>query len=467
MKRLARHVVIALFVFFLMGCQPTTTASKSRQTAPHISSFSLPLSALEVGLGETKENIVTTIEPAEYNTPYYWTATSSDVTIARSPVKGQIMGLAVGKATLTYQATITDTEGNKPSGTIEVTVKEQVQGSKTIAEALAFTTENAGAIITISGVLESLTKETGVAYLADPLTQKSIKITHSSESDLFYYDLSLAKPAFKSSDKRAGGITNFANGDRVSLVAQVLLDDSGTPYLEGYFTDKGTNTALSTISTNVPENVVFSKTADLAWGESITATVTPPSGKAVATFALEHGGYSESYSSLASGNVYGLLIRSINKLVITFGEPTLKVRARYYFPTSHDSLSNPYTGESLFADIEAHAPIGEKVIDGAYCSQTYPGTKGLLLYNLQKQTTPYFTLSLKDNATLKVEVGAYRYSAGDTTVGSLNGAAEIKPTSFYSETMASYSDKNGIQSVTVSVPIDGAMTISSLVLYSY
>lgn len=467
MKKLSRHFILALSLFFLAGCQVTTLSSKSRQTAPHLTSFSLPIATLEVDLGETKENIVPSIEPIEYNTPYYWTAFSSDVTIARSPQKGQILGLKAGKTTFTYEATIPNGEGLKPSATLDVTIKEKISGSQSIAEALQTTSENAGAIVTISGVLESLNQETGVAFLADPVTQTSIPIAHSSESDLFYYNTLTKKPAFQSSDTHVGSISHYSNGDEVSLIAQILVDAAGAPYLEGYFNEKRANTVLTTITTNVPDNVIFSKSAGLTWGEEIIATVTPPSGKAVTSFMIEHGGYYENYSSLTSGNVYTIAIRSINKLVIVFGEPALKVRARYYFPTSHDNLSDPYTGETLFADIQAHPPMGEQVINGAYCSQTYPGTKGLLLYGLQSQTNPYFSLSLKDNATLKIEISAYRYSAGDTTIGSLNDSTSVAPTSFYAETVASYSDKNGIMDVKVSVPAGGAMTIASLILYSY
>lgn len=458
---------MALSLLFLVGCQGMSSSAKSRLTAPHLTSFSLPFATLEVGVGESKEAIAPVIEPVEYNTPYYWTASSSDVTIARSPKKGQIFGMMAGKATFTYEATISNTDGVKPSASLEVTVKEKISGSQSVAEALQVTPENAGAIVTISGVLESLNPETGAAFLVDSTTEKSIPIAHSSESDLFYYNTLTNQPAFKSSDARVGSIAHYANGDEVSLIAQILVDGSGAPYLEGYFSEKRANTVLTTITTNVPDQVVFSKSTGLAWGETITATLTVPSGQAVTSFLVEHGGYHESYTSRTSGNIYTLAIRSINQLVIVFGEPTLKVRSRYYFPASSDTLSSPYTGETLFADIQAHPPIGEQVIDGASCSQTYPGAKGLLLYSYQSQTSTYFTLSLKDNATLKIEISAYRYSAGDTTVGSLNDSATIAPTSFYAETVASYSDKNGIIDVKVSVPIGGAMTIASLTLYSY
>jgi hypothetical protein len=229
---------------------------------------------------------------------------------------------------------------------------EPVISDTTIADLKKKTATDA-TVVKVSGIFDSITDNAaGNGYLVDSSTGDAIAIYGSTktaanlvktDSGKGYYTGAWTKP------------TDFATNGVVAgsyVTMEVVFTLFGTtPEISGVIVSAVAPTDAAytykfAASAATAENgtVVLSKTADIAFGETITVTATPATGYKIDTVSLSHG-YGKS--NLTDNSGYSFTAQAVNVVTVTFVSATAAVTE---LTLTVDTLAQPsgaYTASNV------------------------------------------------------------------------------------------------------------------------
>ena len=245
---------------------------------------------------EEGDSVEFPVEISPANAPQGFTVTSTDDEVAYYD-SGYVIAGKAGTATLTITSEGVDLTGEHLVTTTTVTVEKAVVPLPTIIDTdieatQAFTNSNENKLYRFSGILEGLshTDKYGNAYVTDPASGKSVKsygMTTTAEGTIAWNE--------------AGTALEFKNPkDAVTTLAEVNNGELVTVY--GIYTPQYKNfsvilesheAATTTYKASVGElengTITLSKSEGIAYGEEITATVTPATDYKIEKVTIDHG----------------------------------------------------------------------------------------------------------------------------------------------------------------------------------
>lgn len=208
-------------------------------------------------------------------------------------------------------------------------------------------------VVKVSGLFDSITDNAaGNGYLVNPTTGDAIAIYGSTKTAANLVKTDSGKGYYTGVWSKA---TDFATNGVVAgsyVTMEVVFTLFGTtPEISGVITSAVAPTDAAytykfAASAAAAENgtVVLGKTADIAFGETITVTATPASGYKIDTVSLSHG-YSKA--NLTDNSGYSFTAQAVNVVTVTFVSATAVVSE---LTLTVDSLAQPsgnYTASNV------------------------------------------------------------------------------------------------------------------------
>ncbi len=195
----------------------------------------------------------------------------------------------------------------------------------TIAKLNALTASVTDTMYTVSGILETKkdTDKYGNGYLTDPATGETIMIygATTTESALAWNDVDTFK--FTNPKDADTTLADVKNGEYITMNVVFTLYGT-TAEIMGVVTSHVAATTKYTASVEANDTctVALSKTEEIAYGEEVTATVTPATEGHVVKEAYVETAQGEKVSILDSleGNTLKFNATVVNKVVVTCGE---------------------------------------------------------------------------------------------------------------------------------------------------
>jgi hypothetical protein len=223
---------------------------------------------IKTGTGTVTLSIVSTIDGDT------WTCASSDTDVATVTNTGVVTaGTKAGTATIT----VTDAKGK--TATIEIYVSDMTATDTTIDAIVAGTDMSTTTLYKVSGILEgNKGDDYGNGYLTDPTSGKSVMI-YGNTTTATSISWSNGAPKFTNPKDAKTTLKDYKDGEKVTM--NVVYKKFGTtPEILGYSISHETVTTTYTASLDAVENgtAVLDKTDNLAYGDTVTVTVTPDAG---------------------------------------------------------------------------------------------------------------------------------------------------------------------------------------------
>lgn len=352
---------------------------------------------------EEGESVKFEVEISPANAPQGFTVTSTSEEVAYYD-NGYVVAGKAGTATLTITSEGVDLTGEHLVTTTTVTVEKAVIPLPTIVDTdieatQAFTNSNENKLYRFSGILEDLdhTDKYGNAYVTDPASGKSVKI---------YGMTTTAEGTFVWNE--AGTALEYKNPkDAVTTLAEVNNGELVTVY--GIYTSQYKNfsvvlesheAATTTYKASVGElengTITLSKSEGIAYGEEITATVTPATDYKVEKVTIDHG-FGQKDVLTAEGDGSYKFTATVNNVVeATFvsstaivTELTLTVDSLGLASSAYGSVDSVVSGVSI--SVKDTGNYGDGIqMRGPTSSKNNPPS-----YFYNTTATPYAIKSIK------------------------------------------------------------------------
>ena len=204
---------------------------------------------------------------------------------------------------------------------------EHVQAS--IADLLAKTAEENNVLYEVSGIWEKgKGDDYGNGYLTDPATGDSITVYGATATaTAIAFDGSSGSPVYTFTNPKDAKTTlaDLHDGDLVYMtVLNAYYAAQSLPEIKGIVTkiEESTNKYAVVVDSEIVGGTVeASKTADVAYGEDITLTVTPDEGKKVSKVTVEDA-FGKKTTIAAVEGVYSFKATCVNKVSAEFEDDT-------------------------------------------------------------------------------------------------------------------------------------------------
>lgn len=270
----------------------TSSEESSEEEVVYVESIEY-ISELTLEEGETHDFAVT-VSPA--TAPQGVTITSSDDEVAYVE-SGVLVAGKAGTATLTITTEGVQADGTHLSQTATITVNKAVVPLPTAIDTdvdaiQSFTNSNENKIYSFSGILEGLDHNDayGNAFITDPVSGNTVKVYGmTTTATVIAWNEAGTALEFKNPKDAKTTLADVNNGELVTVHGiytsqyknvSVILDKHET----------ATTTYKAGVSEKIENGtVVLSKTEGIAYGEEITATVTPATDYKIDKVTIDHG----------------------------------------------------------------------------------------------------------------------------------------------------------------------------------
>lgn len=274
------------------GTSVVTSSEESSEEVVYVTSIGAAAN-LSLEEGESIEFLVE-ISPA--NAPQGFTVTSTDEEVAYYD-SGYVVAGKAGTATLTITSEGVDLTGEHLVTTTTVTVEKAViplpDTIETNVDAIqSFTNSNENKIYSFSGILEGLDHNDayGNAFITDPVSGNTVKVYGmTTTATVIAWNEAGTALEFKNPKDAKTTLADVNNGELVTVHGiytsqyknvSVILDKH----------EAATTTYKAGVSEKIENGtVVLSKTEGIAYGEEITATVTPATDYKIDKVTIDHG----------------------------------------------------------------------------------------------------------------------------------------------------------------------------------
>lgn len=416
-RKIVLFPLAAMAVLGLISCGGNTNNSSTigDSSSPSESQTQKKISVdkkevtVEVG-GNTL--VVATVEGTE-NTNKTWT--SSDTTVA-TVERGTITGVKEGKATITVSLDEDPTIKAEIAVTvvapdIKVTPATVEQASST-SSGLAPKT-----LYRISGIIEGLSSndQFGNSYLSDPATGKTVQVyglTGTKDDSVFDFEASDNSEFFKNPKDAKTSLKSVSNGEMVTIKAGWCVF-AGKTEIFGILESHVASTEKYTASFEANEHATISldKTSDLAYGDLVTATVTPASGYTVDSVRVETLYGDVSTAKGTEEGKYTFNATCANKLVVSVSK---NVEGALVFDTTVNGVLSEF-GLSNNKYVAADKTIKGVRFNGSNLGANgYSGWGTNVLVLNAKKSTETLVISGKEFNSMKL---AYRWWGKGLTLG--------------------------------------------------
>ncbi len=328
-RKIVLFPLAALTILGLISCQgnsddrSNSDASSSTTSSQSETQKKISVDKSEVTL-EVGENtlVVATVEGTE-NTNKTWA--SSDPSVA-TVERGTITGIKEGTATISVSL---DEDPTIKAEIAVTVVAAQIKIKSATVEQAAST--NGGlapkTLYRISGILEKFSSDDkyGNGYLTDPATGKTVQIygmTGTNDDSCFDFEASSDSKFFKNPKDAKTSLQGVSSGELVTIKAGWCVFNGKTEIfgiLESH--EASDNKYTASFEANEHATISLDKVSDLAYGDVVTASVTPASGYVVDSVNVEtlYGTFA-AIKGTEDGK-YTFNATCANKLIVTVSVP--------------------------------------------------------------------------------------------------------------------------------------------------
>ena len=408
----------------LAACEPqepssTGTSKSPEDTTVYVTGIEIvdyetkaPIDVLNISLTEGGDvDVVLTPTNAEV-TDVTWSVSEEGILDLTEIDYGSVEALKAGTVTLTATAVGAE-EGTTVSDSITVNVSEY-----TYLDIADFATAaEDGQIYAFSGILEDLdhSDQYGNAFVTDPATGATLKLYGSTTTESALTKDESGAYDYKNPKDAKTTLADYENGE---LVTGYGLWDGGFGNLSAIFTNHeadGTKYTAS-VSTEIENGTAtLDKSADLAYGETVTVTVAPAEGY-VANSVVVETAYGQISAEKTGETTFTFKATCKNVVKATFFKPVVGAISVDLTMSSGNlaafGLSTQYTS--------ATAEIQELTFEGTYMnvSKQTNWTEELLVLadRSDKVTAPEGgTLTITGKTFTSIEVTYRWWANADTT----------------------------------------------------
>lgn len=344
-RKIVLFPLAAMTVLGLISCGGNTNNSSTvgDSSSPSESQTQKKISVdkkevtVEVG-GNTL--VVATVEGTE-NTNKTWT--SSDTTVATVD-RGTITGVKEGKATITVSL---DEDPTIKAEIAVTVVAPEIKVTPATVEQASSTSGGLApkTLYRISGIIEGLSSgdQFGNSYLSDPATGKTVQVyglTGTQNDSFFDFEASDNSKFFKNPKDAKNSLKDVSNGEMVTIKAGWCVFGQRTEIF-GILESHVASTEKYTASFEANEHATISldKTSDLAYGDLVTATVTPATGYTVDSVRVETLYGDVSATKGTEEGKYTFNATCANKLVVSVSE---QVQGALIFDTTETGVLSEF-----------------------------------------------------------------------------------------------------------------------------
>lgn len=234
---------------------------------------------------------------------------------------------ACGKTTTSSAAPVSSaaaTSSKKEVAPTAITAAELIEWNA--AQDQTADTKDGDTLFTMSGILEGWAGATGTddygdCYLTDPTTLKSVLVYGSTTTKTCIAG-DAGSYAFTNPKDAKTTLKDYKNGEKATMTF-VRECYKGKLEITGYFTAHVADTTkyTATVATGITNGtVVLDKASDLAYGDTITATVTPATGYEVDSVLVTDTQGTDHAATVdaADATKYTFTARCVNTVKATF-----------------------------------------------------------------------------------------------------------------------------------------------------